>query len=598
MSPNLPIEVVLPPHAPARDRVLAITIRCLGEVRNPWTVLEEASTDPAVLRLWLLGSSDTVAVPESTILIGGAGGAWDWLPLDDLEQRLPRLLLNLLEVLSLREQARTDANTVEVLNEIGRALSAETDRDRLLDELLTRARRLVRADGGSIYLIHQQQLIFVAAQNDTVNFFRTRRALNLDESSLAGWVALNGQPLNIADIRRIPPSAPYRPNLSFDAKSGYVTRSMLLVPLSTRQGRILGVLALVNRKPNPGPLRDFQSVLPFGGSEVALAGSVASQASVALEAYHLYDSIRRLFDGFVQASVQAIESRDPTTGGHSLRVAELSRSLALEVHDAESPELAGLRFSQEQITELNYAALLHDFGKVGVREEVLQKGTRLHPMELANTALRFRMVAMQLRQDLAAGRPEAAAALAELEQDWQLVERLNQPAELASSKDLLRLQQLRRRWTLPDHNEPVLSARELLRLGAGPGSLDPEERVEIERHVEHTWRFLRTIPWTDTLKDVPDLAFAHHERLDGTGYPRKLRGAEISPRARIIAVADIFDALTAGDRPYRKGLDTSAATRILEQEAQQGRISAPMVDLFIRRRLWERCDYWAGQRRA
>ncbi|HNC95772.1 MAG TPA: HD domain-containing phosphohydrolase, partial [Myxococcota bacterium] len=303
------------------------------------------------------------------------------------------------------------------------------------------------------------------------------------------------------------------------------------------------------------------------------------------------------FNGFVQASVQTIESRDPTTGGHSLRVAELSRSLALEVHDAEAPELAGLRFTSEQITELNYAALLHDFGKVGVREEVLQKGTRLHPMELANTALRFRMVAMQLRQDLAAGRPEATAALAELGRDWALVERLNQPSELASTADLLRLQQLRRRWTLPDRSEPVISARELLRLGAGPGSLDPEERVEIERHVEHTWRFLRTIPWTDALKDVPDLAYAHHERLDGTGYPRKLRGAEISPRARIIAVADIFDALTAGDRPYRKGLDTTAATRILEDEARQGRISSPMVDLFIRRRLWERCDYWAGQRR-
>lgn len=597
MSPSLPIEVVLPPDVPERERILAIVLRSLKDVKNPWSLVEEASSDPAVLRLWLLGSLERPSAPENTILIGRSGDAWDWVPLPELDQRLPRLVLNLLEVLALREQARTDATTVEVLNEIGRALSAETDRDRLLDELLTRARRLVRADGGSIYLIQQQQLLFVAAQNDTVNFFRTRGALNLDESSLAGWVALNGQPLNIADIRRIPPTAPYRPNLSFDAMSGYITRSMLLVPLTTRQGRILGVLALVNRKPNPGPLRDFHAVLPFGASEVALAGSVASQASVALEAYHLYDSIRRLFDGFVQASVQAIESRDPTTGGHSLRVAELSRSLALEVHDAEAPELAGLRFTSEQITELNYAALLHDFGKVGVREEVLQKGTRLHPMELANTALRFRMVAMQLRQDLAAGRPEATAALAELGRDWALVERLNQPSELASTADLLRLQQLRRRWTLPDRSEPVISARELLRLGAGPGSLDPEERVEIERHVEHTWRFLRTIPWTDALKDVPDLAYAHHERLDGTGYPRKLRGAEISPRARIIAVADIFDALTAGDRPYRKGLDTTAATRILEDEARQGRISSPMVDLFIRRRLWERCDYWAGQRR-
>ncbi len=596
MSPSQPVEVVLPPDVPERERILAVTLGCMERVRNPWHVVDTATTDPTVLRLWLLGATDTPTIPEDTILIGQPGHCWDWVPLPELEQRLPRMLLNLLEVLALREQASTDATTVEVLNEIGRALSAETDRDRLLDELLTRARRLVRADGGSIYLIQQQQLIFVAAQNDTVNFFRTRGALNLDESSLAGWVALNGQPLNIPDIRRIPSTAPYRPNLTFDAMSGYITRSMLLVPLSTRQGRILGVLALVNRKPNPGPLRDFQAVLPFSASEMALAGSVASQASVALEAYHLYDSIRRLFDGFVQASVQAIESRDPTTGGHSLRVAELSRSLALEVHDADVPELAGLHFTPEQITELNYAALLHDFGKVGVREEVLQKGTRLHPMELANTALRFRMVAMQLRQDLAAGRPEATTTLAELEQDWALVERLNQPSELASSADLLRLQQLRRRWTLPDRPEPLISARELLRLGAGPGSLDPEERVEIERHVEHTWRFLRTIPWTDALKNVPDLAYAHHERLDGTGYPRKLRGTEISPRARIIAVADIFDALTAGDRPYRRGLDTLAATQILEQEARQGRISAPMVDLFIRRRLWERCDYWIGQR--
>ncbi len=175
MSPSLSIEVVLPPDVPERERILGIVLRWLDDTKNPWSLVEEASSDPAVLRLWLLGGVEKPPVPENTILIGQSGTAWDWVSLAELDQRLPRLLPNLLEVLFLREQARTDATTVEVLNEIGRALSAETDRDRLLDELLTRARRLVRADGGSIYLIHQQQLIFVAAQNDTVNFFRTRR---------------------------------------------------------------------------------------------------------------------------------------------------------------------------------------------------------------------------------------------------------------------------------------------------------------------------------------------------------------------------------------------------------------------------------------
>jgi HD-GYP domain-containing protein (c-di-GMP phosphodiesterase class II) len=506
--------------------------------------------------------------------------------------RLFRAVRNLVEHEKLRALVDVERGTVEVLNEVGYALSAITDRHLLLDEVLTHARRLLQADGGTVYLVEDGLLHFAAAQNDTIPFFPTRRSLTIDENSLGGFVALRGVPINIDDIRRLDPALPYRPNLSFDEQTGYRTKSVLYVPLKDRAGQVIGVLSLINRKPVAGvPLASYEKVLPFTDRHVALARSIAGQAAVALENHRLYRDIQLLFHGFVEAAVTAIEARDPTTGGHSHRVAELTTLLAREVNESDHPEFSGLRFTPQELTELHYASLLHDFGKVGVREEVLLKATKLYPWEIAEVEMRFRIAALEsvleaLRQEL--GEAHLQARLAVLQEDLALVRRFNRPNVPIGERERGIIRTIAERWRLSGEDKLVLPPRQVERLCIPRGSLDPEERLEIERHVEHTYRFLKVIPWTRELRNVPTLAYAHHEKLDGTGYPRRLAHEEIPLGAKLMTIADIFDALTAPDRPYKEGMSAEKALSVLRAEAASGKILAPAVELFAGRRLWRR----------
>lgn len=520
--------------------------------------------------------------------------AYDVVDPGAVAARLPRVLRNLVEQEKLRARVVAERNTVEVLNQIGYALSAITDRHRLLDELLTHARRLLQADGGTVYLVEDGALHFAAAQNDTIPFFPSRRKLVIDEHSLAGWVALRGSPLNIEDVHRLDPSVPYKPNFTFDQQTGYQTRSVLVVPLMDRDSHVIGALAMINRKPVAGvPLATFDKVLPFSDRHVALARSIAGQAAVALENHRLYRDIQLLFHGFVEAAVTAIEARDPSTGGHSHRVAELATLLAREVTDCDEPPFAPIRFSAQELTELHYASMLHDFGKVGVREEVLLKATKLFPWEIAEVELRFRLAALQavlesVRDELA--EHHLTARLGVLQQDLALVRRLNRPNTPFGDIEREAIRQVAERWRLDaaGSEELVLRPREVERLCIPRGSLDPAERLEIESHVEHTYRFLRVIPWTRELRNVPAIAYAHHEKLDGTGYPRKLTEPEIPFGAKLMAIADIYDALTASDRPYKDGMSPERALYVLREEAAAGKILAPAVELLAGRQLWKR----------
>jgi HD-GYP domain-containing protein (c-di-GMP phosphodiesterase class II) len=520
--------------------------------------------------------------------------AYDIVDPATVQHRLPRALRNLVEQEKLRARIDAEQSTVEVLNEIGYALSAITDRHLLLDELLTHARRLLQADGGTVYLVEGGQLQFAAAQNDTIPFFPSRRTLAIDDQSLAGFVALSGRPLNIDDLARLDPALPYKPNLSFDEQTGYRTRSILMVPLKDRDQRVIGVLALINRKPLPGvALASFEKVMPFTDRHVALARSIAGQAAVALENHRLYRDIQLLFHGFVEAAVTAIEARDPTTGGHSHRVAELTTLLAREVSDSDEPAFAAARFSPQELTELHYASMLHDFGKVGVREQVLLKATKLYPWEIAEVEMRFRLAALEavlesVQEELA--QHQLDERLRVLQGDLQLVRTLNRPNAPLGEAERLAIRAVAERWRLTrdGRDELVLKPREVERLCIPRGTLDAEERLEIERHVEHTYRFLKVIPWTRDLQNVPNLAYAHHEKLDGTGYPRRLADADIPLGAKLMAIADIYDALTAADRPYKDGMSPERALRVLREEAQAGKILSPAVELLAGRKLWKR----------
>ncbi len=517
---------------------------------------------------------------------------YDVITPDQVRARLRRTLGNLVEREQLLARVDAERGTIEALNEIGYALSAESSRASLLDTVLTQARRVLSADGGSIYLVDGDRLVFTTSQNDTIPFRASRRELPLDEHSLAGFVATRRESLNIAEARAIAADAPYRPNFTFDEETGYRTRSMLLVPMCDRDGDVIGVLALINKKPRPGaPLTGFDQVVPFSDRDAEIAGSIASQAAVAIENHRLYVEIRGLFDGFVNAAINAVESRDPSTAGHSHRVAWLTTSLAREVSEDDSPAFRDIRFSEQQLVELDYAAMLHDFGKVGVREEVLLKAEKLFEWELRDIEYRFRLAAMQVALEEAAahiGPAEAAERMAALQRDLALVRRYNRPGVPVAEGEQAELARIAETWRVPDTGDAVVSPRAVHRLAIPYGTLDEQERLEIQLHVTHTYEFLRRIPWTRELRNVPDIAWGHHETLDGSGYPRGLTDLDIPFGAKLMTIADIFDALTAGDRPYKRAMQPAQALGILRHMAGRGRILGEAVELFAARRFWER----------
>ena len=509
---------------------------------------------------------------------------------------------------------RTQA--LQALNEIGIALSAERNPRRLLELVLSRARHLVAADAGSLYLIEKDAqgktyLRFTLAQNDSVVAPWQESLLPLTQGSVAGTVAQNNTVVVIDDAYALPMDGPLRHNHSFDERFGYHTRSIVGIPLSTRDGEVLGVLQLINRKPQPGvPLADpkiASEVLGFSTADVELLRSLASQAAVSLENSHLYEDIQRLFEGFVQAAVTAIEQRDPTTSGHSFRVAEGTLALAKKIERLERGPWAGTRFSCDEMRELRYAALLHDFGKVGVREKVLTKASKLYEEQLQELQQRFLLArtvhraerfetwlqdALSNQYDLQQRFPqlyqELQEELAAFDTMQRMVMAANQPNVIATG-DYSALVNLRH-WEFVDslgRRNSMLTEGELRALSLRRGTLTPEERAEIESHVTHSYNFLRTIPWTKDLARVPELAYGHHEKLDGSGYPCGLVGDQIPLGSRMMSIVDIFDALTASDRPYKRAIPPPQALSILETEAREGKLDSSLVQLWIESHAWE-----------
>ncbi|MEZ6186555.1 MAG: HD domain-containing phosphohydrolase [Planctomycetota bacterium] len=509
---------------------------------------------------------------------------------------------------SLREQ-------LEIVTEIGAQLSAERDLDRLLERILTGARRLTRADAGSLYLVDgtaQDQLRFKLAQNDSVDVPFRETVIALSSDTIVGYVARTRETLCFDDVYELPQDAAYRFSKGFDEWAGYRSKSMLVVPLIDHRDRVLGCLQLINRKPDARTvLRDPEHaeevVEPFTQSCQSVLASLASQSAVAMDKAKLIKDLEDTFEGLVFASVVAIESRDPTTSGHSERVAQLSVALAKVVSDAGGGKFKDVAFSGAQLKELRYASLLHDFGKVGVQERVLVKAKKLFPTDLEVVRARFacalkdvelatwRTLVEELKHPGRDAKSLIAVAEAEIAKQKQqlrdlldLVLEANEPRLLPEGCDL-RLRAIAQRTYLDehDHPQPLLREDEVLDLSIPRGSLNTEQRIEIESHVTHTYRFLARIPWTEELRDLPRIAGSHHEKLDGSGYPHGLSDLEIPPQAKIMSVCDIFDALTAWDRPYKKAVPLDRALSILEAEANAGKIETELVDMFREHKLYE-----------
>ena len=495
-----------------------------------------------------------------------------------------------------------DRRNMERLNEVGRALASEQDLDRLLDLILTHGRGLVRAEAGSIYLVLDgeagRELLFAHTQNARVDLPYHRFRVPVSEASMAGFTALTGSILNIPDVYQIAPEAPYRFNPSFDHQAGYRTTSMLVIPLTDTEGKVLGVLKFINRMAEDGDARP----VPFGGEQERLALSLAGQAGVAMRNAKLRADIEALFEHFVNASVTAIEQRDPVTSGHSGRVAQLTIGLAEAVNRTSGGPYGATCFNAAQLRELRYASLLHDFGKVGVREEVLVKSKKLPPgrLELLLQRLRQRQgeaVMARMRADWESGRPFDPASWAALIQGQEEEARQMMAALIRSNEPTVLIQEVedglglmeRLSYTRWDgQSAGILEPADLVALSIRKGSLSEAERLEIESHVTHTYNFLAQIPWTADLAAIPDIAYAHHERLNGKGYPRRLREVDIPVQSKAMAIADIYDALTAQDRPYKAAVPLPRSLDILHQDARDGHVDPDLLHIFIEARVFER----------
>ncbi len=534
-----------------------------------------------------------------------------------------------------QKEIQSQSETIQKILRIGAKLSSEKDIESLLKSILIESMDLSAADSGSIALmgldsqlqkIDANQLTFFLSENRSLKIDFTKNTIPVSNKSFSGFVALSKKILNIPDAYQIDPKEPYSFNRAFDQATGFHTKSMLIVPMKNVKGNVLGVISLLNKKYDPKKkinyarfADDRAGIFTFDKNDEVQLESLTSLATIALENALLYREIEELFEGFVSASVSAIESRDPTTSGHSFRVADYTTRLAEAVSKINVPPFTDIYFNPEQMKELRYASLLHDFGKVGVRENVLLKAKKLEPDHFKLLLNKFDFYHAQILLEAekekvrvlseSGNAREARLLLAEIDQtrDMKLARikahkeaiiLCNEPTVLTEDKTYLLHELERTTYRRPDGTtEKLVSDEEFRFLSIPRGSLTHDERQEIESHVTHTYRFLSMIPWTAALKDIPRIAYGHHEKLDGTGYPNHLKQKDLHPQSRMMTICDIYDALTAHDRPYKKAIPLANALDILNSEVREKKIDPAFFDVFVKKKIYQQPDE-SGQKAA
>jgi HD-GYP domain-containing protein (c-di-GMP phosphodiesterase class II) len=532
------------------------------------------------------------------------------------------------------------------LVDIGIALSAEKELSGILDLILAKAVETTEADAASIFLTENIKIDSIGnAQKKFFPVLRFHRStdrrtgstiqnkvFDLNDKSIAGCVATTGKVLRIENCYEIKSDVSYSFNSDVDVETGYKTISLMALPLKNADGKIRGVIQLLNKVESRSSSRlildakgneilNPSNIIPFTDEDEQLMQAFASQACVALENAKLTEDIENLFESFIRASVTAIEARDPATSGHSDRVAVLSVEFARAVHQCTMGPLRTTEFSEQQIRELRYAALLHDFGKIGVRESVLSKSHKLYPHQMETILLRldsararqemmaWKDLAIELVDMFEKGHPHAPRGkidqvvqkidqfASQLQQVRLSILKANQPQILEDDFDIVSLMS----WinkTSRELDHTLITAEEMVKLSLPKGSLSEEERREIESHVSHTYHFLRQIAWTEDLSSVPDIAHAHHEKCDGTGYPRGLTAEHIPIQAKMMTISDIYDALTSMDRPYKRAVTAERAIEILHLEARSGKLDLDLLKVFVEADVFRSCDGMANRKTA
>ena len=510
--------------------------------------------------------------------------------------------------------AQFDLNTtLQRLNEVGVALSKEADRDSLLELIMTTAKELCHADGATVYTVtDDQHLAFNLVRTDSlkiamggssgvpislapVPLYHENGEANMD--SVVAHAVLLDVTINIPDAYNAE-GFDFSGTKAFDTALGYRSVSFMTVPMKNHENEIIGVLQLINSlDPDTG------EPIPFNENMQSLVESLASQAAMALTRNLLVDGLRDLFESFIKLIATAIDDKSPYTGGHCRRVPELTMAIADAVAACESGPLADFSMSEEDRYELKIAGWLHDCGKVTTPEWVMDKATKLQTIfdriELIET--RFELIKrdaeIEKYQAIASGMPEAEAAanfqqaVRQIESDLDFLRISNVGAEFMPDEDLERIRGIAARtWLAPDGKvKPLLTDNEVENLMIRKGTLTDDERKVINHHIVATIKMLESLPYPKHLQRVPEFAGGHHERMDGKGYPRGLTRDEMSVQARVMGIADIFEALTARDRPYKKPMKLSTALTILGKMSLEGHIDPDIYIVFIHSDIWR--DY-------
>jgi HD-GYP domain-containing protein (c-di-GMP phosphodiesterase class II) len=493
---------------------------------------------------------------------------------------------------------------LEQLNAIGASLSAERDINRLLESILTAAKSITRADGGTLYRVTDEQTLrFEIVRTSSLKYYlggttgnpvpfypiQLYRDGKPNHNMVAAYSALTGKTVNIADAYTAE-GFDFTGTRAFDQKTGYRSKSFLTVPMRNHEREIIGVLQLINAQdPSTG------EIVAFSASDQRLAESLASQAAIALTNRALINQLEQLFESFVNLMNTAIDEKSPYTGGHCQRVPVLTMLLAEAVNETKEGPLKDFHMSDKDRYELKIAGLLHDCGKVTTPVHVVDKATKLEAIfdrvHLLDT--RFEVLKRDLEiESLKGGMDERQLRqrLRNLDDDRKFLHACNVGGERMREEDMERVRRIAQyRWRdMAGHDVSFLTEDEVRNLTIRSGTLNEEERKIINHHIVATIKMLDALPWPRHLTNVPEYAGGHHERMDGKGYPKGLTREQMSVQARCMGIADIFEALTAKDRPYKKGKTLSESLEILGKFRLNGHIDPDLFDVFVRRKVYRR----------
>jgi len=495
---------------------------------------------------------------------------------------------------------------LEKLNDIGTSLSAERDINRLLETILSAAKAIMGADGGTLYRVTEENTLrFEIVRTTSLKYYLGGTTGNPvpfypvplykdgkpNHANISAYAALTGRTVNIADAY-VEQGFDFSGTRNFDKKTGYRSKAFLTVPMKNHDNEIIGVLQLINPRND-----ETGEIVTFSAADQRLAESLASQAAVALTNRLLINQLEELFESFIGMINTAIDEKSPYTGGHCQRVPVLTMMLAEAAAATTQGALADFAMNDRDRYELKLAGLLHDCGKVTTPVHVVDKSTKLETIvdRIQVIDTRFEVLKRDaeiemLRDGSPAARERFAERVRELDADRVFLRNANIGVEHMSESDVARVKRIGAyRWKdVSGRDAPFLTEEEVENLTIRSGTLTAEERKIINHHIVATIKMLEALPWPKHLRKVPEYAGGHHERMDGKGYPRGLTREQMSIPARVMGIADIFEALTAKDRPYKRGKTLTESLQILGRFKQNGHVDPDLFDVFVRDKVYLR----------